>query len=321
MAEKLSYAKNEHGDIVNILDVKNGASCNCVCLCCNNPLIAKQGNIKKWHFSHISSECKYARETELHYLAKMEIEKRMEVPVLDILEYEWNKKEDEHAYIFMHNNKYLSREYIRMVKIDKVYIEKSMGDFKPDVIVIISGNPLLVEIAVTHFIDSEKEQKIIKSGMPCMEIDLSKYKKMENIDIGDILFNKIDTRNIKYFNNEKILLKEKRIKDKNTILNTIDMYNDQISKANTVMRGTNDNPFIYCKETALKIHPLMCNTCKYKICNKKDGAVLCSFRFDRYAHSTRKYIYSIQKKLLKLGHNQNFINLYYQISKYSKYPE
>lgn len=43
--------------IVDIASVENGLSCNCICLICGTSLIAKQGQNKKWHFSH-STEVK-----------------------------------------------------------------------------------------------------------------------------------------------------------------------------------------------------------------------------------------------------------------------
>ncbi|WP_447439041.1 competence protein CoiA family protein [Klebsiella pneumoniae] len=43
--------------IVDIASVENGLSCNCICLICGTSLIARQGQNKKWHFSH-STEVK-----------------------------------------------------------------------------------------------------------------------------------------------------------------------------------------------------------------------------------------------------------------------
>ena len=45
----------EHGDtgeLVDVGSVANGVSCNCVCPSCRTILVAKQGNVKEWHFAH-----------------------------------------------------------------------------------------------------------------------------------------------------------------------------------------------------------------------------------------------------------------------------
>jgi ssDNA-binding Zn-finger/Zn-ribbon topoisomerase 1 len=38
--------------IVDIGSVPSGLACKCVCPSCKHPLVAKKGNVNKWHFSH-----------------------------------------------------------------------------------------------------------------------------------------------------------------------------------------------------------------------------------------------------------------------------
>lgn len=68
----LTYAVNkETNQVEHIRDVKNGTDCNCICPLCKEPLLAKQGAIKDWHFAHISKvECIGSEETALHMRAK-----------------------------------------------------------------------------------------------------------------------------------------------------------------------------------------------------------------------------------------------------------
>lgn len=73
----LSYALNSLGNIVYVDDVAKGLDCDCICPCCKEKLIAKNGGTKKiHHFAHASGvECDGAYESMLHLLAKERIRK------------------------------------------------------------------------------------------------------------------------------------------------------------------------------------------------------------------------------------------------------
>lgn len=53
---RLAYGMLSTGDIVHVSQVENGSECACVCPACGEALIAKQGEILSWHFSHVSGE-------------------------------------------------------------------------------------------------------------------------------------------------------------------------------------------------------------------------------------------------------------------------
>ncbi len=42
------------GVLKGVEEVPRGGRCNCVCPCCQGPLIARQGEINEWHFAHAS---------------------------------------------------------------------------------------------------------------------------------------------------------------------------------------------------------------------------------------------------------------------------
>ena len=71
---KMTRALNELDEIVGIQKVKNGKGCNCHCIVCNSPLIARQGKKRSWHFAHDTSQgeidCAWSGETELHLRVK-----------------------------------------------------------------------------------------------------------------------------------------------------------------------------------------------------------------------------------------------------------
>lgn len=44
---KLTIAKHSSGKLIAIRDAANGLTCDCICLCCGDRLIARQGEINK----------------------------------------------------------------------------------------------------------------------------------------------------------------------------------------------------------------------------------------------------------------------------------
>jgi hypothetical protein len=89
-----------------------------------------------------------------------------------------------------------------------VYLEKRFDDIIPDIIVEIKGKPLIIEIAVTHFIDSEKKNKIAKHQIAAIEIDLSKYDRQ-------ITFDELETILLENVEKKKWIYNQKREKINN----------------------------------------------------------------------------------------------------------
>ncbi len=71
-SNRLTYAIDSSGRVVNIDEVPAGNKCGCFCPSCKEPLMAKnQGRKRIHHFSHQSgTECANAYESMLHILAK-----------------------------------------------------------------------------------------------------------------------------------------------------------------------------------------------------------------------------------------------------------
>ncbi len=79
-------------------------------------------------------------------------------------------------YLDFGSHTYKKKELIfdeRSFVFDKVYAEKRIDDIVPDIVLEYQGNKLLVEVFVTHDIDEEKFQKILKLGLSTLLIDLS----------------------------------------------------------------------------------------------------------------------------------------------------
>lgn len=72
----LTYAIDNTGKLVYVDDVPKGKACGCYCPNCKERLLARQGEKRKHHFSHLSgTECEHAYESMLHLLAKEKVRK------------------------------------------------------------------------------------------------------------------------------------------------------------------------------------------------------------------------------------------------------
>ena len=147
----LKYALDIDTDkLVSIESIANGKKCNCKCPSCGQPLIAKQGDIKEWHFAHESSDCEHATQTLAHLLAK------------DIIK--------EKGFTFPCIPGVLDTT---IKQFDFVDVEKRVGDIVPDLVVKIGNTEIIIEVAVTHFIDDSKRNKLLKLGIPAIQRFLS----------------------------------------------------------------------------------------------------------------------------------------------------
>ena len=173
------------GRVVSISEIKPeeyGLRCNCVCPGCGAPLIANLGKKKQRYFSHKGDACDVAaaQQTALHMLAKEIIEeyKKLLFPGITVKRESYiDGIKDYRVYTRVP----LSIEYRKpsMATCDSVSLETKLSNIVPDIIISAKGRSCLVEIAVTHFVDEEKERRIKEIGLPLFEIDLSELYNTE----------------------------------------------------------------------------------------------------------------------------------------------
>lgn len=156
------------GELIHISNVSKGLNCQCKCANCGNLLVAKKGKIKVHHFAHkANSECNGATETTLHLLSKKIIG---ELDTIFIPPYHFSKsKQHRYGVNVSHSEKIANGGEI---KIDDVVIEKSLRNFKPDVLITSGQKQLIIEIAVTHKVNRAKLKYIRKYDSPAIEISL-----------------------------------------------------------------------------------------------------------------------------------------------------
>lgn len=174
VASKISFMKStllvpfglKEDKLYEPVQVLNGKACGCVCPACKMPLVAKQ-NAATPHFAHAQDEnCSKGLETAVHLAVKQIIaeKKQVRLPVMT-----WKNplpRKDE--------AKLLHKQ--QLIQLESVVLEQQVDNFKPDIVVISGNSTYFIEVAVTHFVDEEKLQKIISRKIPTFEIDVSRLK-------------------------------------------------------------------------------------------------------------------------------------------------
>lgn len=166
-----SFAMDKEDRIRSVEEVARGLACECVCPSCGDAVIARQGDIREWHFAHAAdSDCKSGLETALHLAAKqLLLEHRgMTVPEIRIQK-EVRLPDGRVGTGSAHRPE-------RWVDFTEVEPEKSVGQIRPDIVAVVGTTMLFVEIAVTHFIDPDKQAILGKLGLPTIEIDLASFQ-------------------------------------------------------------------------------------------------------------------------------------------------
>lgn len=188
--------------ISELSDSEKGLRCNCICPHCNDQLIARLGKVRVRHFAHSKSDCGYGIESALHLKAKqiLEQERKLVIPNYDYNDQTIIKSQE----IFF----------------DEIFLEKRISDIVPDLILKKGTKQLLVEIAVTHFVDEEKLNKIKSLNLSVIEIQIPIDVFDKNQFDGTLLTNLIvyETDYKKWINNiaaNKMIEDLKRIEEEN----------------------------------------------------------------------------------------------------------
>lgn len=152
-------ALDHNGRLIAVGNAQRGIACNCTCVSCGEPVIARKGLIREHHFAHASQKesCHIQRESLLHLYAK-------EV-ICDGLGMQLPHLPGVYPY---------SADTSSWWDFETVTPELPQQGFQPDLVAELKdGSRLFIEVAVTSFIDEVKQERIRKAGTPTIEIDLS----------------------------------------------------------------------------------------------------------------------------------------------------
>ncbi|MBQ7011380.1 MAG: topoisomerase DNA-binding C4 zinc finger domain-containing protein [Clostridia bacterium] len=177
------------GECVHIDSVESGLKCGCFCPACGEALVAKKGSKNAHHFSHYSaSNCEYGYESALHQAAKVILSnsKKMVLPPI-----EWNNRSSGRYHLKMDGNLHDSTEIV----IDNVELECRFGNIVPDIVVYSGGKKFFIEIYVSHEVDEEKLEKLKKTGISTLQIDLSKKDELiSQEELENVLLNGVEEK-------------------------------------------------------------------------------------------------------------------------------
>lgn len=162
----------------SIDEVEKGLACSCICPECKAPLVAKLKDDKQVrHFSHYrGGACGGGLETSVHLMAKQILEeyKQITTPrIARLPRVELNPG-------WLEGDEIIFDAY--ELNADRVSVEKHEGNIRPDIILHKGGRALRVEVAVTHFVDKEKHEKVKKKNVAMIEINLRSFYEDGLID-------------------------------------------------------------------------------------------------------------------------------------------
>lgn len=160
------FGLNEFNQLLHVSEVERGLACQCRCVQCQEPLVARQGQVRGHHFAHASNReaCESNHETLLHWYAKrLIVEARgLVVPMTPAVAAALGASDGTSMEI-LHAQGDVKEE---------VYL----GDIRPDVLVTAdSGVVVAIEVAYSSFCDVVKTAAFAARGMPALEIDLSAF--------------------------------------------------------------------------------------------------------------------------------------------------
>ena len=156
-------------------EVPRGKACNCVCPACSHPVVAKQGTEKAWHFAHAkASICAQAYEKSVHELAKQMVRERKTV-LLPAFTVRLQGRNILGLPISVEKLVFDAR----LVTLDHCVSGHAKGNVTPDLIGERGGREILVEVTVFHRLMPEKEERLLKTGLAVMEIDLGLFRSVQ----------------------------------------------------------------------------------------------------------------------------------------------
>lgn len=155
-------------------NVPSGLACACVCPGCGATLVAKKGKEKRWHFSHLNVRPgESCAESAIHAAAKQIL---LEHGALMAPEFAIDVSARTVQGRELYEHEVLSP--VRLVRFDRTVPEVTIGDVRPDIVGYRGERRLLVEMYFRHRVDKFKREKLVRLGLPVLEIDLS------NLDVG-----------------------------------------------------------------------------------------------------------------------------------------
>ncbi|MDR3454604.1 MAG: competence protein CoiA family protein [Rhodoferax sp.] len=170
------FGLNEFNHLVHVGEVDRGLACQCRCVVCEEPLVARQGSVREHHFAHASNRepCDSSHESLLHRYAKqLIVEARgLVAPMTPVVAH------------FLGINDQQPVELLQ--SLTSVQEEVTIGSIRPDLLVVTpDGVEVAIEIAYSSFCDLIKVAEFQRLNLPALEIDLSRFTP-DNFDPAEV---------------------------------------------------------------------------------------------------------------------------------------
>ena len=165
-------------------EVEKGAKCGCVCPACGAPLIARNGPDVRPHFAHYRTEARPdCFETALHLAAKQWLLEHRQLWLPSLVGHLWVSSVRRRGIQVRH-----TLHESRLQDFADVQLEATLEDVRPDAIgVTADGQHVLIEIWVTHQVDSTKLDKLRRLGLPVVEVSLGDQEATAAMDWAQLL--------------------------------------------------------------------------------------------------------------------------------------
>ena len=160
------FGLDQSNRLVFVSKVPRGLACQCHCVVCGEPLIARQGTVREHHFAHASGRepCDASHESLLHRYAKQVIQEAggLTVPVDPCV-----------AETLGLNSDAVPTVHLELVQIEA---EKTLQNVRPDLLGYTNqGLAIAIEVAYSSFCDPVKIAQFAGMGLPALEIDLRTF--------------------------------------------------------------------------------------------------------------------------------------------------
>lgn len=170
------FGLNEFNQLIHVREAERGLACQCRCVVCDEPLVARQGKVREHHFAHASNRepCDSNHESLLHQYAKQLIVQAsgLTAPMTPVMA-RFLALEDNTTSTFLQ-------------ALSSVQEEVTMGCIRPDLLVVTTdGIQVAIEIAYSSFCDLIKVAAFEKLNLPALEIDLSRFTP-DNFDPDEV---------------------------------------------------------------------------------------------------------------------------------------
>jgi competence protein CoiA len=160
------FGLNQFNDLVHITEVDRGLACQCRCVACLEPLVARQGQVRDHHFAHASNReaCESSYESLLHRYAKQLVVKAggLVAPLTPAIA-DHLLSEGMDGSLVLH-------------ALGPVQEEVTIGEIRPDLLLVTyDGVQVAVEIAYSSFCGPDKVAAFEAASLAALEIDLGQF--------------------------------------------------------------------------------------------------------------------------------------------------